>query len=114
MTSLKPTVEKVEWQGEDVLVKINPDGNCFFGASTTGVLLWAVSQPSSQAIRGVFKRFRAAIESSGSIAYLAMPEERKVNILYVNARTVVSWYICLPWSYLFRVSKTTDRRSAPN
>eukprot|EP00752_Nemacystus_decipiens_P005676 g5137.t1 len=74
---IAPTVEGVESQGRHILVKIRGDGNCFYASTTTGVLLWAVSQPGSGAIEGVLRRFRGVISHSGRTAYLDLSEERQ-------------------------------------
>ena len=81
LKSKKPTLKGVESQGRYLLLKVNPDGNCFVGAAVTGALLWAVSETASRAIRGVLDRFKAAIRLSGSIAYAALSREQQVSAL---------------------------------
>ena len=87
LTRNKPTLEAVRRQGGDFLWKVNPDGNCYFGASTTGALLFAVCQPGPDAIRGVFRRFRNAIELSGKIAFSGLSEDSKVSFWSVDLRS---------------------------
>eukprot|EP00752_Nemacystus_decipiens_P014907 g13270.t1 len=78
LTSVAPAVEGVISLGKFLLIEIRGDGNCFFTSSTIGVLLWAVEQPGSAAIRGVRDRFRDAIfPKSGGSAYMGLSEVHK-------------------------------------
>lgn len=80
----KSTVQRVELQGGDYLVKVTPDGNCFFGATTLAVLLGAVCDTNPEVIQGVAQSFRDAVESSGKNAYSGLSEEMKVS-LFIGA-----------------------------
>ena len=88
--NLKPTLEGVESQGEHLLMKVNPDGNCFLSAAVVGGILCAVCQPGSGAIQGVLDRFQGAIRSSGRTAYAVLSKEQKVGVSIDSTPTVSS------------------------
>lgn len=114
LTKATPTLEGVESQGDNILVKVTPDGNCFPAAEATGALMWAVSKPGSSAIKGFLWRFRDTFGSSGKIAYSALSEEMKVGVfLTTHARMFFFFFICLHGCRRYRC-RTLPNASYPN
>lgn len=101
-----PGVESVLRRGKFIIAKVRPDGNCFFMASTTGVLLWAVCQSGPEVIRGVHARFKAALEPPEPklSACKSLPEDLEVGVVSYHVAAIAPVYVPLP---SFNLSSTS-------